>query len=159
MADQAGMVNTGFAGICRGNRPYPRSRNQATASRSGAEIVIRIRPSRWSKYLSVAVLAPRKRCAEASYGCWQSPRKSIARGSARDGYRRSAFVPVKRRSEASETRIKDRGAARVAEVLHETRRWRSGAHALKIARADIELTAAAFAESDAGHNQSGPKSS
>jgi serine/threonine-protein kinase HipA len=54
---------------------------------------------------------------------------------------------------------KDRGAAIVAEVLHETRRWRSASHALKIARADIELTAAAFAESDPGHSQSGPKSS
>jgi serine/threonine-protein kinase HipA len=44
---------------------------------------------------------------------------------------------------------KDRGAAIVAEVLHETRQWRRAAQALKIARADIELTAAAFAESDA----------
>jgi hypothetical protein len=44
---------------------------------------------------------------------------------------------------------KDRGAAIVAEVLHETRQWRRAARALKIARADIELTAAAFAESDA----------
>ena len=44
---------------------------------------------------------------------------------------------------------KDRGAAIVAEVLHETRKWRRAAQALKIARADIELTAAAFAESDA----------
>ncbi len=43
---------------------------------------------------------------------------------------------------------KDRGAAIVAEVLHETRQWRRAARALNIARADIELTAAAFAESD-----------
>ena len=44
---------------------------------------------------------------------------------------------------------KDRGAAIVAEVLHATQQWRRAAQALKIARADIELTAAAFAESDA----------
>jgi serine/threonine-protein kinase HipA len=44
---------------------------------------------------------------------------------------------------------KDRGAPIVAEVLHETRQWRRAARTLKIARADIELTAAAFAESDA----------
>ena len=44
---------------------------------------------------------------------------------------------------------KDRGAAIVAEVLRETRQWRRAARTLKIARADIELTAAAFAESDA----------
>jgi len=44
---------------------------------------------------------------------------------------------------------KDRGAAIVAEVLHETRQWRRAARTLKISRADIELTAAAFAESDA----------
>jgi hypothetical protein len=44
---------------------------------------------------------------------------------------------------------KDRGAAIVAEVLDETRQWRRAARTLKIARADIELTAAAFAESDA----------
>ena len=44
---------------------------------------------------------------------------------------------------------KDRGAAIVAEVLHETRQWRRAARTFKIARADIELTAAAFAESDA----------
>jgi len=43
---------------------------------------------------------------------------------------------------------KDRGQAIVAEVLHETRRWRQAAQALKIARADIELTATAFAESE-----------
>ena len=47
---------------------------------------------------------------------------------------------------------KDRGRAIVAEVLHETRRWRELAHQLKIARADIELTAAAFGESDAAHD-------
>jgi serine/threonine-protein kinase HipA len=46
---------------------------------------------------------------------------------------------------------KDRGQAIVAEVLHETRRWRRAAQALKIARADIELTATAFAESEAAH--------
>ena len=44
---------------------------------------------------------------------------------------------------------KDRGAAIVEEVLHETKTWRRAAQALKIARADIELTGAAFAESDA----------
>src|ERR1700732_3971761 len=33
---------------------------------------------------------------------------------------------------------KDRGAAIVAEVLHETRQWRRAAQALKIARADVE---------------------
>ena len=44
---------------------------------------------------------------------------------------------------------KDRGAAIVAEVLRATRRWRQAAEVLKIARADIELTAVAFAESDA----------
>jgi serine/threonine-protein kinase HipA len=44
---------------------------------------------------------------------------------------------------------KDRGAAIVAEVLHQTRQWRHAAKALNIARADIELTAPAFAESDA----------
>jgi len=43
---------------------------------------------------------------------------------------------------------KDRGRAIVTEVLHQTRKWRQAAHALKIARADIELTATAFAESD-----------
>ena len=43
---------------------------------------------------------------------------------------------------------KDRGQAIVTEILHETRRWRQAAQALKIARADVELTAAAFAESD-----------
>jgi hypothetical protein len=37
----------------------------------------------------------------------------------------------------------------VEEVLHETKTWRRAAQALKIARADIELTGAAFAESDA----------
>jgi serine/threonine-protein kinase HipA len=46
---------------------------------------------------------------------------------------------------------KDRGRAIVEQVLHETRRWRQAAQALKIARADIELTATAFGESDAPH--------
>jgi len=49
-------------------------------------------------------------------------------------------------------RSKDRGRIIVAEVLHETRRWRQAARALKIARADVELTATAFAESDAVHD-------
>jgi serine/threonine-protein kinase HipA len=43
---------------------------------------------------------------------------------------------------------KDRGRAIVAEVLNETRHWRRAAQTLRIARADIELTATAFAESD-----------
>jgi serine/threonine-protein kinase HipA len=47
---------------------------------------------------------------------------------------------------------KDRGRVIVTEVLHETRRWRQAAQALKIARADIELTATAFAESDVAHH-------
>ena len=47
---------------------------------------------------------------------------------------------------------KDRGRAIVEQVLHETRAWRRTAHALKIARADIELTAAAFAESEAARD-------
>jgi serine/threonine-protein kinase HipA len=47
---------------------------------------------------------------------------------------------------------KDRGRLIVAEVLHETRRWRQAAQALKIARADVELTASAFAESDDAHD-------
>jgi serine/threonine-protein kinase HipA len=42
----------------------------------------------------------------------------------------------------------DKGRAIVAEVLQETRRWRKTAQTLKISHADIELTAAAFAESD-----------
>jgi serine/threonine-protein kinase HipA len=46
---------------------------------------------------------------------------------------------------------KDRGRAIVEQVLHETRAWRRAAQALKIARADIELTATAFEESDAAH--------
>lgn len=46
---------------------------------------------------------------------------------------------------------KDRGRAIVGQVLHETREWRRAAQALKIARGDIELTATAFAESDAAH--------
>jgi serine/threonine-protein kinase HipA len=45
---------------------------------------------------------------------------------------------------------KDRGRAIAAEVLNETRHWRRAAQALRIARADIELTATAFAESDFG---------
>jgi serine/threonine-protein kinase HipA len=43
---------------------------------------------------------------------------------------------------------KDRGAAIVSEVLRVTRHWRQAATRLGIARADIELTAAAFALSD-----------
>ena len=43
---------------------------------------------------------------------------------------------------------RDRGVAIVEEVLRETRQWRAAANRLKIARADIELTAPAFAESD-----------
>ncbi len=43
---------------------------------------------------------------------------------------------------------KDRGRTIVEEVLHETRQWRQAAQALRIARADIELTATAFSESD-----------
>ncbi|HEY6926496.1 MAG TPA: HipA domain-containing protein [Steroidobacteraceae bacterium] len=44
---------------------------------------------------------------------------------------------------------KDRGRVIITEVLRETRKWRQAAQAMKIARADIELTATAFAESDA----------
>jgi hypothetical protein len=40
----------------------------------------------------------------------------------------------------------------VAQVLHETQAWRRTAQALRIARADIELTAAAFAESEAARD-------
>jgi serine/threonine-protein kinase HipA len=47
---------------------------------------------------------------------------------------------------------KDRGQAIVNDVLRETRKWRRAAQALKIARADVELTATAFAESDVAHN-------
>ncbi|MGH8318532.1 MAG: type II toxin-antitoxin system HipA family toxin [Steroidobacteraceae bacterium] len=47
---------------------------------------------------------------------------------------------------------KDRGRVIVTEILHETRRWRQAARALNIARADIELTATAFAESDVAHD-------
>jgi serine/threonine-protein kinase HipA len=47
---------------------------------------------------------------------------------------------------------KDRGRAIVEQVLHETQRWREAAQALKIARADIELTATAFVESDTAHD-------
>ena len=46
---------------------------------------------------------------------------------------------------------KDRGRVIVTEMLHETQRWRQAAQTLKIARADIELTAAAFAESRVDH--------
>ncbi|HEY1889406.1 MAG TPA: HipA domain-containing protein [Steroidobacteraceae bacterium] len=44
---------------------------------------------------------------------------------------------------------KDRGAAIVAEIVEETRHWRKAAESAGIARADIELMAAAFAPSDA----------
>jgi len=47
---------------------------------------------------------------------------------------------------------KDRGRVVITEVLNETRKWRQAAQALKIARADVELTATAFAESDLAHN-------
>jgi serine/threonine-protein kinase HipA len=47
---------------------------------------------------------------------------------------------------------KDKGRVIVTEILHETRRWRQAAQALKIARADIELTATAFAESGVAHD-------
>jgi serine/threonine-protein kinase HipA len=47
---------------------------------------------------------------------------------------------------------KDRGRAIVTEVLNETRRWRQAAQALQIARADVELTATAFAESDLAYD-------
>lgn len=47
---------------------------------------------------------------------------------------------------------KDRGRAIITEILHATRRWRQAAQALKIARADVELTATAFAESDVAHD-------
>jgi serine/threonine-protein kinase HipA len=43
---------------------------------------------------------------------------------------------------------KDKGRAIVAEMLNQTRHWRRAAQRLRIARADIELTATAFAESD-----------
>jgi serine/threonine-protein kinase HipA len=47
---------------------------------------------------------------------------------------------------------KDRGRAIITEILQETRRWRQAAQALRIARADVELTATAFAESDLAHD-------
>jgi hypothetical protein len=47
---------------------------------------------------------------------------------------------------------KERGRAIVREVLHETRRWRQAAQSLKIARADVELTATAFTESDSAQD-------
>jgi serine/threonine-protein kinase HipA len=43
---------------------------------------------------------------------------------------------------------KDRGAAVVAEIIREVRQWREAAVRLNISRADIELTAAAFAAAD-----------
>jgi serine/threonine-protein kinase HipA len=43
---------------------------------------------------------------------------------------------------------KDRGAKIVAEVIAETRHWPQAAARAGISRADIELTAAAFAETD-----------
>jgi serine/threonine-protein kinase HipA len=47
---------------------------------------------------------------------------------------------------------KDRGREIVKEILHETQRWRQAAQALKIPRADVELTASAFAEADVSHD-------
>jgi hypothetical protein len=47
---------------------------------------------------------------------------------------------------------KDRGAQIVAEVIGETRHWRQVALHTAISRADIELTAAAFVETD-GYSQ------
>ena len=44
---------------------------------------------------------------------------------------------------------KDRGAAIVAEIVNETRHWREAAARLAIARGEVELTAAAFAQTDA----------
>jgi serine/threonine-protein kinase HipA len=44
---------------------------------------------------------------------------------------------------------KDRGAKIVGEITQETRKWRQWAARANIARADIELTAVAFAQSDA----------
>lgn len=44
---------------------------------------------------------------------------------------------------------KDRGAKIVSEITRETRQWRRWAARANIARADIELTAVAFAQSDA----------
>jgi serine/threonine-protein kinase HipA len=44
---------------------------------------------------------------------------------------------------------KDRGAGVVDEVIGETRHWRDAAARLEISRADIELTAAAFGQTDA----------
>ncbi len=44
---------------------------------------------------------------------------------------------------------KDRGAEIVGEITHQTRQWRQRAARANIARADIELTALAFAQSDA----------
>jgi serine/threonine-protein kinase HipA len=47
---------------------------------------------------------------------------------------------------------KDRGRMIVEQILHETRTWRRTAQTLRIARADIELTAAAFVESEAARD-------
>jgi len=44
---------------------------------------------------------------------------------------------------------RDRGAKIVGEITQVTRRWREVAARAKITRADIELTAVAFAQSDA----------
>lgn len=43
----------------------------------------------------------------------------------------------------------DRAAQIVAEIVNETRHWRRTAVAAGISRADVELTAAAFVETDA----------
>ena len=48
---------------------------------------------------------------------------------------------------------KDRGAKIVGEIIEVTRRWREVAARAKIAREDIELTATAFAQSDAAHSE------
>jgi len=46
-----------------------------------------------------------------------------------------------------------RGAKIVAEITEVTRHWRDAAARAKIARADIELTAIAFAQSDAASSE------
>lgn len=46
----------------------------------------------------------------------------------------------------------DIGRAIVEQILHETRTWQRAAQALRIARTDIELIAAAFAESEAARD-------
>jgi len=43
---------------------------------------------------------------------------------------------------------KDQGAAIVAQIVKATRQWRALARSVGISRADIELTAAAFAQTD-----------